>query len=133
MPGLAKGTLREMSATTEEKQYRLDSLKWLVIAMLVAGAVYGNYYFSAESLLYRVLALLVVALGAGFLAVQTRKGEGFVTLLRGAYTESRRVVWPTRQERNQTTLMVVAVVLVMSLVLWGLDTLFGWLASIVIG
>lgn len=122
-----------MSATTEEKQYRLDSLKWLVVAMLVAGAVYGNYYFSAESLLYRVLALLVVALGAGFLAVQTRKGEDFVTLLRGAYTESRRVVWPTRQERNQTTLMVVAVVLVMSLVLWGLDTLFGWLASMVIG
>ena len=122
-----------MSATTEEKQYRLDGLKWLVVAVLVAGAVYGNYYFSAESLLYRVLALLALALLAGFVAVRTQKGEGFVALCRGAYTESRRVVWPTRQERNQTTLMVVAVVLVMSLVLWGLDTLFGWLASMVIG
>ena len=122
-----------MSATTEEKQYRLDSLKWLVVAVLVAGAVYGNYYFSTESLLYRVLALLAVALVAAFVAVQTRKGEAFVTLLRGAYTETRRVVWPTRQERNQTTLMVVAVVLVMSLILWGLDSLFGWLASMVIG
>ncbi|WP_297188774.1 preprotein translocase subunit SecE [uncultured Porticoccus sp.] len=122
-----------MSSATEEKQYRLDGLKWLLVVLLVSAAIYGNYYFAAESLLYRVIAILAVALVAGFVALQTRKGDGFITLLRGAYTEARRVVWPTRQERNQTTLMVVVVVLVMSLILWGLDTLFGWLATMVIG
>ena len=121
-----------MNAMTEEKQYRLDGLKWSVVVVLIACAVYGNYYFSVESLLYRVVAIVVVGLTAAFIAVSTRKGEGFVSLLRGAYNEARRVVWPTRQDRNQTTLMVVAVVLVMSLILWGLDTLFGWLASMVI-
>ena len=40
-----------MSATTEENQYRLDGLKWAVVVLLIAGAVYGNYYFSVESLL----------------------------------------------------------------------------------
>ncbi|PHS74315.1 MAG: preprotein translocase subunit SecE [Porticoccus sp.] len=122
-----------MSSATEEKQYRLDGLKWLLVVLLVSAAIYGNYYFATESLLYRVIAILAVALVAGFVALQTRKGDSFITLLRGAYTESRRVVWPTRQERNQTTLMVVVVVLVMSLILWGLDTLFGWLATMVIG
>ena len=39
-----------MSATAEEKQYKLDSLKWLVIIALTATAIYGNYYFAAESL-----------------------------------------------------------------------------------
>ncbi|MDX2464933.1 MAG: preprotein translocase subunit SecE [Porticoccus sp.] len=122
-----------MSATTEEKQYQLDGLKWFAVALLIAGAVYGNYYFSEESLLYRVVALVVVAVTVAFIAINTQKGNGFMALLRGAYTEARRVVWPTRQERNQTTLMVVVVVLVMSLILWGLDSLFGWLASMVIG
>ena len=122
-----------MSSATEEKQYRLDGLKWLLVVLLVSAAIYGNYYFATESLLYRVIAILAVALVAGFVALQTRKGDGFITLLRGAYTEARRVIWPTRQERNQTTLMVVVVVLVMSLILWGLDTLFGWLATMVIG
>ena len=122
-----------MSSATEEKQYRLDGLKWLLVVLLVSAAIYGNYYFATESLLYRVIAILAVALVAGYVALQTRKGDGFITLLRGAYTEARRVVWPTRQERNQTTLMVVVVVLVMSLILWGLDTLFGWLATMVIG
>lgn len=122
-----------MSSATEEKQYRLDGLKWLLVVLLVSAAIYGNYYFATESLLYRVIAMLAVALLAGFIALQTRKGEAFITLFRGAYTEARRVVWPTRQERNQTTLMVVVVVLVMSLILWGLDALFGWLATMVIG
>ena len=121
-----------MSATTEENQYRLDGLKWAVVVLLIAGAVYGNYYFSVESLLYRVVAMVVVGLVVAFVAINTRKGDAFTSLLRGAYTEGRRVVWPTRQDRNQTTLMVVVVVLVMSLILWGLDTLFGWLASMVI-
>lgn len=122
-----------MNATTEEKQFQLDGLKWLVVVVLIAGAVYGNYYFSGESLLYRVIALVAVAVVVGFVAIKTRKGDSFMSLLHGAYTEARRVVWPTRQERNQTTLMVVVVVLVMALILWGLDSLFGWLASMVIG
>jgi len=36
-------------------------------------------------------------------------------------TEVRKVVWPTRQEANQTTLIVLAATLVMALILWGLD------------
>lgn len=122
-----------MNATTEEKQFQLDGLKWLVVALLVGGAIYGNYHFAEESLLYRVVALIVVAVVVAFIAANTQRGNSFMSLLHGAYTEARRVVWPTRQERNQTTLMVVVVVLVMSLILWGLDSLFGWLAAMVIG
>ena len=48
---------------------RLDSLKWLVVVALVAAGVAGNSYFSGESLLYRVLALVVLAVIAGFVAV----------------------------------------------------------------
>ncbi|TIR54961.1 MAG: preprotein translocase subunit SecE, partial [Mesorhizobium sp.] len=47
--------------------------------------------------------------------------------------EIRKVVWPTRQETTQTTLIVVAVVLVMALLLWGLDSLLGWLVSLIVG
>ena len=48
-------------------------------------------------------------------------------------SEIRKVVWPTRQETTQTTLIVVAVVLVMALLLWGLDSLLGWLVSMIVG
>ena len=122
-----------MSAVSDEKIYRLDGAKWSLIAILVGGAIYGNYYFSAEPLLYRVLALLVAALIAGAVALQTAKGADFWALAKGAKVEAGRVVWPTRQERNQTTLVVVAFVLVMAMLLWGLDAFFGWLAAMIIG
>jgi preprotein translocase subunit SecE len=122
-----------MSATTEESQYKLDSLKWLVIVILTASAIYGNYYFAAESLLYRAIAWLIVAVIVIFISSKTQKGSNLLTLAYGAYNEALRVVWPSRQERNQTTLMVVVVVLIMSMILWGLDTFFGWIASMVIG
>jgi preprotein translocase subunit SecE len=123
-----------MSAvTSEENTSRLDSLKWLVVLLLVGGGIYGNYYFDAQPLLYRVLALVVIAAAAGYVALGTAKGTVFWDLLKGARVEARRVVWPTKQECNQTTLIVVAFILVMALILWGLDSLLGWLTSMIIG
>jgi preprotein translocase subunit SecE len=54
-------------------------------------------------------------------------------LLKGANMERRRVVWPGRQERNQTTLVVLGFILVMAVLLWMLDSLFGWLVSLIMG
>ncbi|SDT87868.1 protein translocase subunit secE/sec61 gamma [Pseudomonas pohangensis] len=122
-----------MSAKAEAKEGRFDALKWLVVVLLVALGVVGNQYFAAEPVLYRVLVLLFLAVLAGFVAFQTQKGRAFFVLLKEARTEIRKVVWPTRQETTQTTLIVVAVVLVMALLLWGLDSLLGWLVSLIVG
>ena len=122
-----------MNAKAESKDSRLDILKWSAVALLVVVAVVGNQYFSAEPILYRVLALIVIAAVAGVIALQTSKGKAFWLLAKEARLEIRKVVWPTRQETTQTTLIVVAVVLVMALLLWGLDSLLGWLVSLIVG
>ncbi len=122
-----------MTANTEEKIYRLDSLKWILVVAIIAAGVVGNSHFSAESILYRALGLLALAAVALFVAVQTAKGAAISEVVRGALVELRKVVWPTRQETNQTTLIVVAVVFVTSIILWLLDTLFGFIVSSLIG
>ena len=122
-----------MNAKLENENTALDSVKWVLVLGLVVAGVVGNYYFSAESLLYRVIALLALALVAGYVALQTTKGKQFSTLVSEAKTEIRKVVWPTRPELMQTTFMVVVFVLVVALILWGVDSLIGWLISSVIG
>ena len=117
----------------EANSSSLDTVKWIVVVLLVGAGVYGNSYFADESLLYRVLGLLALALVAGFIALQTSQGAAFWELTRESRTEIRKVVWPTRQETVQTTLIVVAFVFVVALILWGLDSFFGWLVSLVIG
>ncbi len=122
-----------MSTRAETHDRRLDVLKWIVVAVIVFVGVAGNHYFAAESVLYRAVALVALGLVAGFVALQTAKGKAFWSLLKEARIEIRKVVWPTRTETTQTTLIVVAVVLIMALVLWGLDTLLGWIISMFIG
>ncbi len=120
-----------MSAETTTS--RFDALKWVVVIALIAVAVIGNNYYADQSLLYRVLGIVALGAVAALVAMQTAKGSAFWGLVKGARTEIRKVVWPTRQEAVQTTMIVVAFVLLVAIILWGLDTLLGWLVSQVIG
>ena len=122
-----------MAVNSEVKQARFDGLKWLLVGLLVVVGVVGNYMYSGESLLYRVIGLLVLAIIAAVVALQTVKGKKFSELLKEARVEIRKVVWPTRPELTQTTLIVVVFVLFVALILWGLDSLVSWVISLVIG
>ncbi len=110
-----------------------DALKWGVVFVLVASGVYGNSYFSGSSWVYRTIGLVVLAAIAALIAAQTAKGRGFVELGVEAKTEIRKVVWPTREETTHTTLIVVAAVLVLSVILYLLDTALSWLLKVLLG
>ena len=122
-----------MNAKVESSSSSFDLLKWLIVFALVAIGVVGNYYFAAESLLYRVLALVVLAVIAVWVSLQTVKGKSFAKLVSEARMEIRKVIWPTKQELMQTTLIVVVFVLFVALILWGVDSLIGWVVSSIIG
>ena len=122
-----------MNTSVENKSGSLDWLKWLVVAALLAGGVFANWYYQDEMLLLRVAGLLATAAVAILLALQTERGKAIWSLLKEARTEVRRVVWPTNQETTQTTLVVIAIVFVFALILWGLDSLLGWIVSSIIG
>ena len=108
---------------------RFDAVKWTIVAVLLAVAIVGNSYYSDQSLLYRVLGILAISAVAGLVALQTAKGAALWALVKGSRTEIRKVVWPTRQETVQTTMIVVVFVLAVALLLWGLDSILGWLVS----
>jgi len=115
----------------------LNTVKWVVAIAILIAATVGNRY--APELLpqlsswVRIVALVVLAVGALALTLTTAQGQSFIKLLKEAQVEARRIVWPTKDETMQTTMIVCAVVVVMSLLLWGVDTLFGWMISAVIG
>ncbi len=112
-----------MNANAEASSSALDTLKLLVaVALLVAGIV-GFYWFEGHSNLLRVIGLLAAAVVAGFVAVQTEKGRAIWSFFGESRTEVRKVVWPTRQDAMQTTLIVLLVVILMSLFMWGVDAI----------
>jgi preprotein translocase subunit SecE len=99
----------------------LDTVKLLAAVLLLIGGIGGFYYFEGYSTLLRVLGLLVISGIAVFIALQSVPGRRIWEFAVAARTEVRKVVWPTRQETIQTTLIVFAMVLVVGIVLWLFD------------
>lgn len=113
---------------------RYDNLLLAAAALLLVGAMGSFYYFAADvNALIRTLGLLAATGVALALAYRTELGRTVWSYLVGARTELRKVVWPTRQEGVQATLMIAVVVLITALLLWGLDSLLLWGVKLLTG
>jgi preprotein translocase subunit SecE len=108
---------------------RFNVLKWTIVFLLIVGGVVANTYYAHVAWALRTAVGILVLLAAFFIALQTAVGQQVWIFAKGARVELRKVVWPTRQETIQTTLVVVAMVVFAALVLWGIDTLFFWLVA----
>ena len=103
-----------------------DKIKLAVAAMLVVAGIAGYYWLSANSILLRILAV-VVGIAAGVaVAWMSAPGREFVVFAREALVEVKKVVWPTRKETVQTTAAVFAFVAVMAVFLWVSDKTLEW-------
>ncbi|WP_426359578.1 preprotein translocase subunit SecE [Pseudocolwellia sp. HL-MZ19] len=123
-----------MNASTESQPSgSLDFLKWALVLIILASAVAGNYIFGEESVLYRAIGVVVAIAIAGLIAMQTEKGRAAVIFAKESKTEIRKVVWPTRQEAIQTTAIVLVATLIMSIIMWGLDSVLFWVVGFITG
>ena len=103
-----------------------DTFKLAFAVLLLIGGVVGFYYFENQAQpLVRVIGLLVVAAVALGVSLQTVKGREVSSFVREAQIEVRKVVWPTKQETIQTTLIVIVVVIIVAIFLWLLDMALG--------
>lgn len=109
-----------------------DLVKWIIAVSLLVLGLYGYHHYDQYPFQYRLLGLLPIITLSSYVVSKTVQGVHCLRLLQESVLEAKRVVWPTRQEANQTTLIVVVVVFVAGLALWFLDVLLNWLTSMVI-
>jgi preprotein translocase subunit SecE len=116
-----------MSTVEAGQSSRLDAVKWMAAILILAAGIAGFYYYAEQIFVaYRVLALLAAAVISLAIAYNTAAGKALWVYLQDSRAELRKVVWPTRAETMQTTLVVAVVVIVVGVILWLLDMGFGW-------
>ena len=120
--------------TTSTPRSKIDTLLWVLILVLTAAGAFANYYFGELAWALRFtswILLICVLLGLAALTVQGKKTWAFA---KNAKIELLKVVWPTREETTKITMVVAALVLVASIILWGIDSVLlwtvGWLTGI---
>ncbi|WP_348666480.1 preprotein translocase subunit SecE [Arsenophonus symbiont of Ornithomya chloropus] len=117
----------------KENERIFDIAKWALVGLFLIIAIVGNYYFRQYSTILRTIAVVFMALFSVGLVLWTKKGKEILGFIQAAKIEIRKVIWPSRQETLQTTLVVALVTIVMSLILWGLDGIMVRLVSFIIG
>jgi preprotein translocase subunit SecE len=110
-----------MNSSAEAGGAGLDIAKLAGAALLLVGGLFAFYFFAEWYVLLRVLLLLALGGAAAAVAFQTQPGRQLWQFIADARMEVRKVVWPTRQETIQTTLVVMAMVVVLGIVLWLFD------------
>lgn len=50
--------------------------------------------------------------------------------IKGTKSEFKKVVWPTRKQLVNNTLIVIAALIIIGLIIFGLDTLFTWISGL---
>ena len=122
-----------MNSKADSAGSMLDSFKIVVALLVVISATVGFYLYPEQSTLLRVVGLLAaIGISVGILYT-TEKGKQLWSFIREAQIEVRKVVWPTRQETVQTTLMVIFMVVIIAIFLWLLDLFLGWSIGLILG
>lgn len=119
------------SAQTQSSSF--DIIKLIVALLLVVAAMGGFYYYAEHSLLYRVLGLLIVVGVAVAIALTTFKGKQLLGFMKGARAEVRKMVWPSRAETIQTTLIVMVMVGILAIFLLIVDSILHWAIAAFLG
>lgn len=93
----------------------------LLSLVMLVGSIGGYYYFAEQPVVIRVVGVLVGVAASLFVFTRSPRGAVIWDYVRGSRTEVRKMVWPTRQETLQTTLIIAVFVLIFSVFLWLLD------------
>jgi len=110
-----------MAGKADASASGLDTAKFAVSIGILGASVVAFYVFADQPLLYRVLGIVAAVVLAAIIALTTERGRSFAGFMQDARTEVRKMVWPTRIETLQTTVVVLVVVVILALFLWIVD------------
>lgn len=122
-----------MSKKHEEGAVKLDRVKLILAVTVLVGTLIAYYTFADAHAVFRVLGVVSGVALAGYIFYLTEKGRSWFSYLSHAKKEVEQVVWPTRQETTQMTLMVFVVVILMGIFLWFVDMFFLWAVKLLTG
>jgi len=111
----------------------LDTVKLIAAAAILVGGISAFYLLGTYPLAARWLIVFATLGGGLAVALQSTQGREFWQFVQGSRIELRKVVWPTRQESLQTTLVVIVAIVVMGIFFWVLDWVLGAIMHSVAG
>ena len=123
-----------MSQHTDSHSEEKSSWVSALAALIVVAALVLYYTLVDQSMLIWLGVLFGGIAAAVFIVAISADGRRFISYAKDSWYEVKKVVWPTRKETTQMTLVVFGFVVIMSIFLWFADKLIEWLVfSVLLG
>ncbi len=111
----------------------VDKVKLVLSALLLAAGIAGFYLLADKALVIRIIAVLVGLIAAVVVFAMTATGKTALSYVDDSIKEAKRVVWPSRKETIQTTIVVFILVLVVAAFLAVIDIGFAHMVQWLLG
>jgi preprotein translocase subunit SecE len=110
-----------------------DKVKLAAAIVIVIAGVAGYYVLANQATWMRWLPVLGSLVLAAVVVGFSTYGSEFRRFVELARIELRKIVWPTRQETLQTTVVVFGFVIIAGLFFWVLDLVLAWATKALTG
>jgi preprotein translocase subunit SecE len=131
--GIGRDPAREMSEQAETGASALDTAKLVASVAILVGGIVAFYLLGDLPIAVRWLIVLGSFAAGIVVALQSTQGRELWQFVQGSRVELRKVVWPTRQETLQTTMVVMVAIVLMGVFFWLLDMALGAITRVLTG
>ena len=111
----------------------INKIKLLVAFALLVAGIAGFYLLADKPTVVRILAVLAGLAASVAVLWTTPIGQQSLGFIGDSVVEARKVVWPTRKETIQTTMVVFVLVVVMAAFLAVVDIGFAFMVKWLMG
>jgi len=122
-----------METKVEEQATFVDTVKLALAVLIILAGLVGYYYFTNAATLLRAFGVLISVIAALGVLYTSFQGQTLWKFIQGSRVELRKVVWPTREETIQTTLVVLVFALIGGVFFWLLDLFLLFVTSRITG
>ena len=124
-----KAEAKQQQQLEIKRNKHFDFLNYIFSAILIAAGLMAFYALDAQMPLYirYLFPLIGVVVAIVIVFFWSAGGRELTAYVRDSVSEARKVVWPERNEALRMTLFVLIFVAVLSLFIWGVDSLISWL------
>lgn len=113
----------DIDNTSKKSLCMLEIIKWVFFVIMLMILVVGNYLYPNFSVLLRSIVFIFIFFIALYILSITKVGKCLILFGNESRIELKKIVWPSYRDGLNTTLIVIAVTVMVSLILWGLDAL----------
>ncbi|QCI24704.1 preprotein translocase subunit SecE [Buchnera aphidicola (Rhopalosiphum padi)] len=116
----------------QKKTKNLEKIKWFFIILILITSFFIHIFFDKIGFFTRTsIITLLVGFAIG-IAIYTKRVKDIFLYINASKNEMKKIIWPQYKETLYTTFIIISVTIVISLFLWGLDSIIFRLIAFII-